>query len=92
MRVGFIGLGNMGFPMAQNILEKGFPLWIYNRTKEKGSKLIEQGAKWANSPDELAAQVDILVSMVSNDQVLSEIVDGPSGIMHASKSLPFIFR
>lgn len=85
MRVGFIGLGNMGFPMAQNILKKGFPLWIYNRTKEKGSALIEQGAKWTNSPAELAAQVDIIVSMVSNDQVLSDIVEGPSGIMQASK-------
>ncbi len=85
MRVGFIGLGHMGLPMAQNILKKGFPLWIYNRTKEKGSSLIEQGAAWANSPDELATQVDILISMVANDQALNEIVDGPSGIMHASK-------
>lgn len=85
MRVGFIGLGHMGSPMAQNILKKGFPLWIYNRTKEKGSSLIEQGANWANSPAELAAQVDILVSMVANDQALNDIIEGPSGLLHASK-------
>lgn len=84
-KVGFIGLGNMGFPMAQNILKGGFPLWVYNRTKEKSAPLLEQGAKWSESPAELAAQCDILVSMVANDHALKDIVEGPSGLMHANK-------
>ncbi|MFI5343000.1 MAG: NAD(P)-dependent oxidoreductase [Chlamydiales bacterium] len=84
-KVGFIGLGNMGFSMAQNILKGGFPLWIYNRTKEKAAPLLEQGANWSASPAELAAQCDILVSMVANDDALKDIVDGPSGLMHANK-------
>ena len=84
-RVGFIGLGNMGLPMAQNILKGGFPLTVYNRTKEKATSLLEQGAKYANSPLELAAECDILVSMVANDDALKDIVEGPSGILRASK-------
>lgn len=82
-RVGFIGLGQMGFPMAQNILKKGFPVTVYNRTKEKASPILEQGAKWANSPLELASQCDILVTMIDNDNTLKEIVTGPTGIIHA---------
>lgn len=85
IRVGFIGLGNMGLPMAQNILKAGFPLSTYNRTKEKAVPLLEKGGKWAASPVELAAQCDILVSMVANDAALNEIVDGPSGILRSSK-------
>lgn len=85
IQVGFIGLGNMGLPMAQNILKEGFPLWVYNRTKSKATPLLEQGGKWASSPSELAAQCEILVSMVANDDALNEIVDGPSGIIRSSK-------
>lgn len=86
-RIGFIGLGHMGLPMAQNILKKGYPLWVYNRTKQKAAPLFEQGGKWAASPAELAAQCDILISMVANDEALKEIIDGPSGIMQASPNL-----
>lgn len=84
-KVGFIGLGNMGLPMAQNILKAGFNLSIYNRTKEKAASLLEKGAQWAGSPALLAAQVDILVSMVANDQVLHEISEGSSGILPGLK-------
>ena len=75
----------MGLSMALNILKAGFPLWAYNRTKEKGAPLLQQGAKWAESPAELASQCDVLITMVANDNALSEIVEGPSGIMQASK-------
>src|ERR1700679_1181322 len=84
-RVGFVGLGHMGLPMALNILKAGFPLWVYNRTKDKAAPLLERGGKWAPSLSELAAICDILVSMVSNDDALYEIVEGPSGLMQSSK-------
>jgi 3-hydroxyisobutyrate dehydrogenase-like beta-hydroxyacid dehydrogenase len=84
-RIGFVGLGRMGLPMALNILKAGFPLWAYNRTKDKAVLLLEQGGKWASSLAELAASCDVLVSMVSNDDALNEIVEGPSGLMQASK-------
>lgn len=85
MRVGFIGMGNMGFPMAQNILKAGFPLTIYNRTKERGAGLIELGSKWADSPAQLAEQCDIIVTMIANDDALKEIVEGSAGIFHSAK-------
>ena len=85
VRVGFIGLGHMGLPMAQNILKAGFPLWVYNRTKEKAAPLLEEGGKLAESPAELAALCDILVSIVADDDSLKEIVEGPSGILRSSK-------
>jgi 3-hydroxyisobutyrate dehydrogenase len=58
MNIGFIGMGYMGLPMAQNLLKKGFSLTVYNRTKEKAEPLLTNGAKWASTPRELAAQVD----------------------------------
>lgn len=84
-KIGFIGLGSMGLSMAQNILKKGFPLSVFNRTKEKAASLLESGAKWAASPAELAASCDIIITMVSNDAALTEIVEGASGILRASK-------
>lgn len=84
-KVGFIGLGNMGLPMAKNILKAGFPLWIYNRTKEKAAPLLELGAQSAATPSELAASCDVVVSMVANDQALTEISEG---LLSAKK--PFI--
>ena len=84
-RVGFIGLGHMGLPMAQNVLKKGFSLTVYNRSKEKAAPILEKGSGWASSPAELAGQCDILVTMVSNDAALTEIVEGPQGIFQALK-------
>src|SRR4051812_28649618 len=85
-RVGFIGLGHMGLAMAQNIHKKGFPLGVYNRTKEKAAPLLEKGIRWAGSPAELANSCDVVVSMVANDAALTEIAEGPSGILHAAKT------
>jgi 3-hydroxyisobutyrate dehydrogenase-like beta-hydroxyacid dehydrogenase len=83
MQVGFIGLGNMGLPMAQNILKRGFSLVVHNRTQQKAIPILERGGKWAASPQELAASCDILVSMVANDAALTEIVE--SQVMLSSK-------
>lgn len=81
--VGFIGLGFMGFPMAENILRKGFSLTIYNRTKEKAEPLLAKGALWAGSPAELAEKTDIVITMVSNDEALRQIVLGPKGLLES---------
>lgn len=74
LRVGFIGLGNMGLPMAHNILKAGFSLLFFNRSKGKGESLIASGAKETSSLSELASSCDIIVSMVSNDAALKEVV------------------
>ncbi len=85
MRVGFVGLGSMGGPMAENVLKGGFELLVYNRTKEKAMPLTRAGAHLMGSVKELAASSDILVSMVSNDEALLEIVEGASGLFSSGK-------
>ena len=67
-RIGFIGLGTMGAPMAANLLKAGYEVTVYNRTASKCSPLVSQGAKQAASPKEAAASTDIVITMVSNDQ------------------------
>jgi 3-hydroxyisobutyrate dehydrogenase-like beta-hydroxyacid dehydrogenase len=84
-KVGFIGLGRMGLHMAENVLKAGFPLWVYNRTKEKAAPLLEKGGQSAATPAELAQLCDVVITMVANDDALNEIVHGPSGILSSSK-------
>jgi 3-hydroxyisobutyrate dehydrogenase-like beta-hydroxyacid dehydrogenase len=81
-KVGFIGLGHMGFSMAENVLKAGFPLCVYNRTKEKAAPLLDKGAQWAASPAALAGSCDVVITMVANDLALTEIV---TGILSSSK-------
>jgi 3-hydroxyisobutyrate dehydrogenase-like beta-hydroxyacid dehydrogenase len=85
MTIGFIGMGYMGLPMAHNILKKGFPLAVYNRTKQKAESLLEKGAKWVSSPRELAQMADIIVTMVSDDNVLKSITLGNDGLSYEAK-------
>ena len=72
MKVGIIGLGQMGYPIAQNILSAGHELTVYNRTAAKARGLVNAGARLAGSPLE-AAQTDVLVTMVTDDSALKQI-------------------
>lgn len=91
--IGFIGLGNMGQPMAQNILAAGYKLCVYNRSENKAKPLTEQGAKQVLRPEEAAMSGGIVLTMVSDDQALKSIASderflaqlGPQGI-HLSMS------
>jgi 3-hydroxyisobutyrate dehydrogenase-like beta-hydroxyacid dehydrogenase len=80
--IGFIGLGLMGKPMAQNLLRAGFPLAVWNRTKSKADDLVRSGAKLAENPRELAAQSDVLITIVSDPPALEEVLFG-SGALEA---------
>lgn len=80
IRVGFIGLGLMGIPMAKNILKHGFALGVYNRTQEKTKILVEKGATTYTSPKELAENVDVVISMVTGPTDVEEIYLGKNGI------------
>jgi 2-hydroxy-3-oxopropionate reductase len=90
-KVGFIGLGNMGKPMAKNLLKAGFPLTVYNRTKSKTTELGEMGAKIAASPKEVAENSDVVVSCVTDSASVEAITLGPDGIIEgARKGLTYI--
>ncbi|GAA0383002.1 NAD(P)-dependent oxidoreductase [Paenibacillus motobuensis] len=85
-RIGFIGLGTMGAPMAANLLKAGYEVTVYNRTASKCSPLVSQGAKQAASPKEAAASTDIVITMVSNDQSIEAVYDGSEGVLSGLKS------
>jgi len=89
--IAFIGLGNMGLPIARNLLKGGHSLYVYNRHKEKGEPLIKEGAKWLASPEEAFAKANIVFTMVSNDAALEDVSNAllkgvKSGVIHVSMS------
>ena len=80
MQTGFIGLGNLGIAIAENLLEKQRPLYVYNRTAEKAKPLADKGAIICASVKELAEKCDVVFSIVSDDTALNDITTGPGGI------------
>lgn len=80
MTVGFIGLGNLGTPLAANLLEKGHALLVYNRTASKAQPLIEKGATVCVSVKELAAACNVVFSIVADDAALNAITEGTDGL------------
>jgi len=82
LRVGFIGLGIMGAPMAKNCMKGGYEMTVYNRTPAKTKPLEDAGAALAASPAELAAASDVVLICVTNsDDVLSVVLDEQSGVI-----------
>lgn len=85
MRVGFIGLGLMGTPMARNILNGGFPVAVWNRTEAKAEPLLAAGASWAGSVGRLAGQSDVVVTMVTDAAASEAVICGEGGILDHAK-------
>ena len=86
LRVGFIGLGIMGGPMARNVLKAGFPLTVYNRTAAKTETLREAGAAVAASPAEVARSSDVSISCVSDTpDVLEVVLDESRGVLAGAR-------
>ena len=79
--LGYVGLGVMGSHMTEKLLEKGHTVTGYNRTKSKAQWLIDKGMKWADSPRAVCASADVILSMVTNSQALSQIAEGPTGML-----------
>ena len=80
MKLGFIGLGSLGTPIAENLLEKTKQLYVFNRTAAKAQALVEKGAVLCGSVKELSAACDIVFSIVSDDDALKQISTGDGGI------------
>jgi NAD binding domain of 6-phosphogluconate dehydrogenase len=79
--IGFIGLGLMGTRMAARLLEAGYPLTVYNRTRERTASLAERGAAVARTPQELAGSVDVVMLSVTDDAALDDVMRGPQGVL-----------
>jgi 3-hydroxyisobutyrate dehydrogenase-like beta-hydroxyacid dehydrogenase len=80
MKIGFIGLGNMGSAMAINLLKAGHDLTVYNRTAEKTTPLLKQGARAAANPGEASCE-DIVFTMLADDHAVESVTFGDSGIL-----------
>lgn len=86
MKLGFIGLGNLGTPIAENLREKNHSLHVYNRTASKAQPLANKGAVVCTSIKELASMCDIVFTVVSDDAALNHITLGDEGIAANLKS------
>lgn len=80
-KIGFIGLGRMGVPMALNLIRAGYPLTVYNRTKEKTTPLAQAGAAVVDSPGEAAQAAQVIITMVSDSAALRAVVLEPGGLL-----------
>ena len=79
--VGFVGLGIMGRPMAENLIRAGYPLTVFNRTKARADALVELGARAATSPADVARAAPIVIVMVTDSPDVEAVVAGPGGII-----------
>jgi len=85
-RIGFVGLGTMGAPMAANLLRAGATLTVWNRTPGRTSALLEMGAVEASSPAAVAARSDVTVVCVSDTPDVEAVMFGPAGIAAGARS------
>ncbi|OIW03774.1 hypothetical protein TanjilG_30050 [Lupinus angustifolius] len=81
-RVGFLGLGIMGSPMALNLIQSGIDVTVWNRTKTKCEPLINLGAKYKSSPEEVAASCDVTFAMLADPQSALDVAVGNHGAVN----------
>ena len=91
LKVGYIGLGIMGKSMARNILKAGFPLVVHNRSREAVAELMAEGAVEAFSPQEVAAQVEVVFTNLPDSADVEQVALGPQGVIQgAAEGLIFV--
>ena len=81
VRVAFLGLGAMGLPMCENILARGFPLTVWNRTPGKADGLLASGAKVAATPREAAEAADVIITCLPTQDEVRDILTRPDGLL-----------
>jgi 2-hydroxy-3-oxopropionate reductase len=80
-RIGFIGLGIMGKPMARNLLKAGYALVVHNRSRAAVEELAAEGAHAASSPKAVAGQSDVVITMLPDSPDVEQVVLGPDGVV-----------
>ncbi len=84
MHAGIAGTGKMGSAMAKRLLSLDHSVTVWNRSPERAAPLLELGASWAETPRDLAAQCDIVISMLTDDAALDAVYFGDTGLMSAA--------
>src|SRR5947209_16528938 len=85
--LGFIGMGHMGIHMAQRLLDAGYSLTVYDRTRQKAQEVGQRGAQMAQTPRDLAANCQVVMACVTDDHAQHDVMFGLDGAldgMHAS--------
>jgi 3-hydroxyisobutyrate dehydrogenase len=87
-RLGFVGLGVMGEPMSGHLVAAGYPLWIYDVSREAAQRVVagHPSVQIAGTPAELAAEVDIVITMLPDGEVVRSVVFGEHGLMHGLRA------
>ncbi len=80
MNVAWIGLGQMGSPMAARLLEAGHDVVVWNRTSSRADPLVEKGASRATTPAEAASSAEVVVTMIADPAALEDVVFGDDGL------------
>jgi 3-hydroxyisobutyrate dehydrogenase len=88
--IGFIGIGVMGKSMAGHLLSAGYPVMVYNRTKEKADELLQKGAKWVSTTKEMAEKANVIFTMVGYPKDVEEIYFGEQGIITNGKTDTYV--
>lgn len=84
-KIGFIGTGIMGAPMAHNLLKAGYKVAVHNRTKAKADHLIAGGAAWADSPADVAKDSNIVITCLPDTPDVEQVLLGQKGVIEAAK-------
>jgi 3-hydroxyisobutyrate dehydrogenase-like beta-hydroxyacid dehydrogenase len=84
-RIGFAGMGLMGSRMARNLVRKGFPTTVWNRSPERCEPLAKEGAKVARTPFELAEHADVVVACVADPPAVERLVFAEDGLLGAAR-------
>ncbi len=85
MKIGFIGLGIMGKPMCKNLLAAGHQLVVCSRTQSSVDELVAAGATSAPTPKDLAAQVELVITMLPNSPEVKAVILGPNGVIEGAQ-------
>jgi 3-hydroxyisobutyrate dehydrogenase-like beta-hydroxyacid dehydrogenase len=83
MKVGFIGLGNMGSAIAHNLIKAGHSLTVYNRTRSRAEPFADLGARIAETPNEAAAAAEVLITMLADDAAVEAVIFAPGNAIQA---------
>ncbi len=86
MRIGFLGLGNMGAPIAANLARAGHDVSIWNRTADKARSLVEAGATLVANPKAVASRSEIVFTMLADDTALDAVLTGENGVLAGLKA------
>lgn len=89
-KLGFVGTGLMGLPMALNLIDAGHEVFVWNRTAEKAAPAIEKGARACASPEELAACCDIVLACLTNADAVEVVLFGDKGLASVARPQLFI--